>query len=190
MEIMMTAKKTNRNAKPAKPAAMEPTETIESAVAAGKKKIVVKASVEATTKRVNKAIAMSKEQVNVAAKAGTEVLKSYEDVVGFGKESIDAVVTANVILVKGLQELNTQFFGNTTCSLEKNVEATKKLFTCKTPEDFFAIHNDLAKANFDDVLVEFQKMSNLSVKVADDFFARIGKQVDAAAEKITKQLVA
>ena len=55
---------------------------------------------------------------------------------------------------------------------------------------FFAIHNDLAKANFDDVLVEFQKMSNLSVKVADDFFARIGKQVDAAAEKITKQLVA
>ena len=46
------------------------------------------------------------------------------------------------------------------------------------------------KANYDDLLVEFQKMSNLSVKVADDFFARIGKQVDAAAEKITKQLVA
>ena len=45
------------------------------------------------------------------------------------------------------------------------------------------------KANYDDVLVEFQKMSNLSVKVVDDFFARIGKQVDAVAEKITKQLV-
>ena len=183
----MAAKKTTRSAKPAKPVAAEPNET---AVAAGKKEIVVKASADAATKGVNKAIAMSKEQVNVAAKAGTEVLKSYEDVVGFGKESIDAVVTANVILMKGLQELNTQLFGITTCSLEKNVEATKKLFTCKTPEDFFAIHNDLAKANFDDVLVEFQKMSNLSVKVADDFFARIGKQVDAAAEKITKQLVA
>ena len=97
MEIMMTGKKTTRAAKPAKPAAMEPTEKIESAVAAGKKKIVVKVSVEAATKRVNKAIAMSKEQFNVAAKAGTEVLKSYQDVLGFGKENIDAVVTANVI---------------------------------------------------------------------------------------------
>ncbi len=48
----------------------------------------------------------------------------------------------------------------------------------------------MVKANYDDLLVEFQKMSNLSVKFADDFFARIGKQVDAAAEKITKQLVA
>ena len=151
--------------------------------------IVVKASADNAAKGVDKVIAMSKEQVNAAAKAGTEVLKSYEDVVGFGKENIDAVVTANVILMKGLQELNTQFFGNTTFSLEKNAEATKKLFTCKTPEEFFALQNDLAKANYDDVLVEFQKMSNLSVKVADDFFAPIGKQVDAAVEKITKQLV-
>ena len=92
--------------------------------------------------------------------------------------------------MKGLQELNTQFFGITTISLEKNAEATKKLFTCKTPEEFFALQNDLAKANYDDVLVEFQKMSNLSVKVADDFFAPIGKQVDATVEKITKKLVA
>jgi len=189
MEIMMTAKKTTRTAKPAKPAAVELTETIETAVGAGKK-IVVKASADTATKGVDKAIAMSKEQVNPAAKAGTEVLKSYEDVVGFGKESIDAVVTANVILMKGLQELNTQFFGITTFSLEKNAEATKKLFTCKTPEEFFALQNDLAKANYDDVLVEFQKMSNLSVKVADDFFAPIGKQVDATVEKITKKLVA
>ena len=91
----MTAKKTTRTAKPAKPAAVEPTETIEAAVAAGKKEIVVKASADAATKGVNKAIAMSKEQFNTAAKAGTEVLKSYEDVVGFGKESIDAVVDAH-----------------------------------------------------------------------------------------------
>ena len=109
--------------------------------------------------------------------------------VGSGEESIDAVVTANVILMKGLQELNTQFFGITTFSLEENAEATKKLFTCKTREEFFALHKARVKANYDDVLVEFQKMSNLSVKVVDDFFARIGKQLDAAAEKITKQLV-
>jgi phasin family protein len=189
MEIMMTAKKITRTAKPAKPAAAELTKTIETAVGAGKE-IVVKGSADTATKGVDKAIAMSKEQVNAAAKARTQVLKSYEDVVGFGKESIDAVVTANVILMKGLQDLNTQFFDITTFSLEKNVEANKKLFTCKTPEEFFALQNDLVKANYDDVLVEFQKMSNLSVKVADDFFAPIGKQVDAAVEKITKQLVA
>ena len=91
--------------------------------------------------------------------------------------------------MKGLQELNTQSLGITKFSLGKNAEATKKLFTCKTLEEFFALQNAMVKANYDDVLVEFQKMSNLSVKVVDDFFARIGKQVDAVAEKITKQLV-
>ena len=186
----MTSKKATRTAKPGKPAAVEPTENIESSVTAGKKEIVVKASGDAATKGVDKAITMSKEKVNATVKAGSEVLKSYEDVVGFGKESIGAVVTANVVLAKGLLELNTQFCGISTFSLEKNAEATKKLFTCKTLAEFFALQNDLANANYDDVLVEFQKMSKLSVKIADDFFAPIGKQVDAAVEKITKQLVA
>ena len=92
--------------------------------------------------------------------------------------------------MKGLQELNTQSLGITKFSLGKNAEATKKLFTCKTLEEFFALQNAMVKANYDDVLVGFQTMSNFLVKVADDFFARIGKQLDAAAEKITKQLVA
>ena len=71
----MTGKKTTRVAKPAKLAVMEPTETIESAVTAGKE-IVVKASADTTIKGVDKAIAMSKEEVNAAAKADTDVLKS------------------------------------------------------------------------------------------------------------------
>ena len=93
MEIMMTANKTTRTAKPAKRAAGEPTET---AVAADRE-IVVKVSADIATKGIEKAIAMTEEQVNAAAKAGTEVLKSYQDVLGFGEENIDAVVTANVI---------------------------------------------------------------------------------------------
>ena len=117
-------------------------------------------------------------------------MKSYQDVLGFGKENIDAVVTANVILMKGLQELNKQSLGITKFSSGKNAEAIKRLFTCKTLEEFIALQNAMVKANYDDVLVEFQKISNFLVKVADDCFARIGKQLDAAAEKITKQLVA
>ena len=78
------------------------------------------------------------------------MLKSYQDVGGFGKESIDAVVATNVILMKGLQELNTQFFGITTFLGGR--DKTTKLFTCK-PWKNFSLFAALVKANYDDVLV-------------------------------------
>ena len=196
------ATRTVKTAKPAaaKPAAAKPVvtqpveaiETIEAAVAAGKETVetVVKAGTDAAQQGVDKAVAMSKEQVNVAAEAGNEVIKSYEEAVGFSKESIDAVVAANVSLVKGLQALNAQIFGLAKVSLEKNAEATKQIFACKTPEEFFALQNDIVKANYDDVVVEFQKISELTTKVAEESVAPITKQVNDAVEKFTKQLAA
>jgi len=104
------------------------------------------------------------------------------------KISADAVVDANVILLNGLQELNLQFFGIAKISLEKNAEATKQLFTCKSPKKFFALQNYLAKSSYDHVVVDFQKISKLSVKVVEASVAPISKQLNAAVEKISKQL--
>ena len=83
---------------------------------------------------------MKSEQGN----ASTQGLQSYENMIGSGKERIDAIFKANVILVKGLQALNSQFFSITAFSLQNNAEATKKLFACNSSEEFFAIQNDLA----------------------------------------------
>src|SRR3970282_1719739 len=75
---------------------------VEAALAAGKETIetVVKAGAEAASKGVERAVAARRETVTAAVKAGTEAFKSYEDIVSFGKDNVDAVVKTNAILVK------------------------------------------------------------------------------------------
>jgi len=194
---MTTAKKTTKAAaqKPAestKAAAKKAAEPVEAAVAASKETVetVVKAGTDAATKGVEQAVAMGQEQVAAAVKAGSEAFQNYEDVVGFGKENIDAVMAANAVLVKGLQAINQEIFGIAKDSLEKNAAATKKIFACKSVEDVFAIQSDLVRASYDDAVVQSRKISDLTVKLAEDSAAPITKQVTVAVEKFTKPLAA
>ena len=183
-------KKTTAKATTAKIA--ESVETVEAAVAVGKETVetVVKAGTDAAAKGVEKAVAMSQEQVAAAVKAGSEVFKGYEDVVGFSKQNIDAMVAANTIFVKGIQEINTQFFGLAKNSIEENAQATKKLLASTSVEDVIAIQSDLVKANYDKAVEQSRKISDLGVKVAEDVAAPITKQVNVTVEKFTKPLAA
>lgn len=190
---MTTAKKAPQTPKPAaKPVAVEPAEALEAAVAAGKETVetVVKAGADAAQQGVDQAVAMGKEQVAAAAKAGSDVFKSYEDVLVFGKANVDAVMAANATFLKGLQMINAEVFGLAQGSIDKGAAATKVFFACKTPEDFFAAQNDFYKASYDDAVVEFKKISEMTVKVAEDSVAPITKQVMVAVETFTKPIAA
>jgi phasin family protein len=165
---------------------------VEAALAAGKETIetVVKAGAEAASKGVERAVAMSREHVTAAVKAGTEAFKSYEDVVTFGKDNVDAVVKANAILVKGLQDIHNIMFGIAQASLEEQVAATKKMLSCKTLKDVMEAQTDLAKSSYAKVLIDSRKITDLSVKLAEEAGQPITKRVNATVEKFTKQIAA
>jgi phasin family protein len=178
--------------KAAPKAAVKATETVEAAVAAGKETVetVVKASTEAATKGVEKAVAVSQEQVAAAVKAGSDAFKNYEDVIAFGKENVDAMVQANALFVKGVQDLNQQIFAIAQATLEENAAVTKKVFGCTNVQDAVAIQNDMVKANYEKAVSESRKITDLTVKLAEDASAPITKRVNLTVEKFTKELAA
>ena len=178
--------------KPAPKAATNATETVGAAVAAGKETVetVVKVSTEAATKSVEKAVAVSQEQVAAAVKAGTEAFKNYEEVIAFGKENVDAVVQANALFVKGVQSLNQEIFAIAQAALEENAELTKKVLGCKTVQEAVAIQSDVMKANYDKAVTESRKITDMTVKLAEDAAAPIAKRVNFTVEKFTKELAA
>ena len=184
-EYVMTAQK-----KPA--AAKAATETVEAAVAAGKETVesVVKAGTEAATKGVEKAVAVSQEQVAAAVKAGSEAFKNYEEVITFGKDNVDAMVKANAVLVKGIQDLNKEIFAIVQAALEDNAETAKKVLGCKTVQDAVAIQSDVAKSSYEKAMADSRKISDMTVKLAEDASAPITKRVNVTVEKFTKELAA
>jgi len=165
---------------------------VEATVVAGKEAIenVVKTSTEVATKGYEKAIAMSKEHVEAAVKAGTQAFKGYEDLVAFGKDNVDAVMKASAALAKGVQDLNKALFGLAQAALEENVAVTKKLLGCKSVKDVVEVQSELAKANYAKAVTEGRKLSDLSLKIAEEAAAPITARVTAAVDKFTKPLAA
>jgi phasin family protein len=165
---------------------------VENAVAVSKETVenVVKVSTEAATKGVEKAVAASQENVAAAVKAGTDAFKGYEEVISFGKANVDAVVKANELFVKGMQSLNKEIFAIAQATLEGNAEVTKKVLSCASVQDAVTMQNDLVKANYEKAMSEGRKITDMTVKLAQDASAPITKRVNVTVEKITKELAA
>jgi len=175
-----------------KAAAAKATEPVEAAVAAGKETVetVVKAGTDAATKGVEKTVAMSQEQVAAAVKAGSEAFKNYEEVVAFNKDNLDAVMKANAVFVKGLQDLNKEFFSMAQASLESNADVARKVFNCKSVEELVTLQNVLVTDSYSKVLDQGRKITDLSVKIAENASAPIASRVNATVDRFTKPLAA
>ena len=158
---------------------------VEDAVNAGKEQIenVVKASNEAATKQYEQAVEMTKQQVE---KTSNAVFKGYDEVTTFNKANIDAVVQSSTIAAKGVESLSRELFDFAQQQLETNVATTKKLFGAKTLREVFDLQADFARQNFDKMLAESAKVTEMSVKVANEAMQPIQTQTNTAVEKAMK----
>ena len=185
---MTTAKKnTKDNAK-----TTEATETVKVAVNAGKEAVetVVRAGADAATKSYEKAVAASKEQVEAAAKVGADAFKGYEDVIAYNQNNMEALMKVSAVFVKGVQDINKEMTVLANASMEQSVSATKQILACKSVEEVVAIHSDLAKANYDKVVAESRKLSEMGVKLAEDATAPIAVRVNETVANFSKPLAA
>lgn len=167
-------------------------EPVGAAMAAGKETMetVVKAGAEAASQGVERAVAMSQEHVAAAIKAGAEACKGYEDAVSYGKDNVDAVMKSNAIFVKGVQDINKVLFGLAQASLDDSVAATKKILGCKTPKDILDAQAALAKACYAKAFEDSRRITDMSVKLAEEASQPLAKQVNKTVEKFTKPIAA
>lgn len=172
--------------------APEAVETVEAVVTASQETVdqVVKAGTEAATKSVDKAVEVTQEQVAAAAKAGNDVFKAYEDAVAYSKDNFDAVLKANSLFSKGLQNLNKEIFAMVQTSFDQNASAAKKILACTSVQDVVAMQNELAQDTYTKAMDQGKKITDLSVKVTEDATAPIAKRVTVTAEKLSKPLAA
>ena len=114
----------------------------------------------------------------------------YEDFAAAAKENMDAALKSSQLFAKGAEAINAQMLAVAREAMEENLKASKAVLACKTPEALFELQNEIARTNYEKAIAETKKLTEMSVKVAEEASAPINARVNANVEVITKNLAA
>lgn len=123
-------------------------------------------------------------------KAAGQTLKSYDDMIALGTANVDAFVKAGTILAQGVAEMQKQMFTQAQAEIETGMESCKAIFACKNVQDMMTLQSKLAQVNMDKAMAQSSKLSEMTVKVANQAAQPISAQVNVAVEKFMKPLAA
>lgn len=167
------------------PAAAPAAEPVPVAIAApvAKTSPAVRKPAPTVAKDVDQAIANTKQKVEKMSK---QVFSTFEDVAGFQKENVEAFVASTTILTKGFEALSKEIVAFTQARYETSVAATKAIMGVKSVKELVDLQTEFAKTSFDAMVAEATKVSEASLKVANEAAEPITARVNATVEKLSK----
>ena len=115
-----------------------------------------------------------------AFKAGFEkAIKNYDLVLGYGKETAEAVMKSATVAGKGVESLNNELYAYSKQSLEDSITATKAIMGSKSLHEAFEYQSDFAKSAFESYIGEVTKFGELFTAATKDSFAPLQGRVEA-----------
>jgi phasin family protein len=132
------------------------------------------------------------ESIETAFKTGTEALKTgfekavknYDQVVGYGKETVEAYVKAANVAGKGAETLHNEIYTYSKQSVEGSIAAAKALMGAKSVHEAFELQTDFAKSAFEAYVGEITKLSELMVSTTKEAFSPLQGRVEAWVEVV------
>lgn len=175
---MVTRTKATPKTEAAPAAAAEVKDTLET---------TVQAAQDAAVKNVEQAVAYTKEQVD---KMGKQVFQAYDEAAGFQKQNVDALMQSSTALAKGLETLSKAMMAYGQAQYEQGVTVAKAMLQVKTLREMVDLQAEYARTSFDAMVAEATKVSEISVKVANEAIEPLSARVNAAMEKLAKPTLA
>lgn len=177
------------NTKKSAAAVDEALKPIEDAAAAHKETIeaAVKAGATAAQKGYEQAVALTKEQVEKASKA---MFQGYDEMNSLGKENLDAVVASGTIVARGMENFSKEVFALAQSSLETSMNVAKQMMGVRSLREAVDLQTELSRTQFDKLMADGAKLTEMSMKVANEAFQPIQARVNVALEKMLKPAVA
>ncbi|HTT82082.1 MAG TPA: phasin family protein [Rhizomicrobium sp.] len=127
------------------------------------------------------------ESVETALKNGSEafkssfdkVVKGYDRLFGYGRETVEAYVKAANVAGKGVETIHTEIYAYSKQSFEDSVSAAKALFGSKSVHEAFELQTDFVKSAFDAYVSEVGKLSEIAFSTAKDAISPLQGRVQA-----------
>ena len=124
-------------------------------------------------------------EFSAKAKAAAEKsAKAFEEMNEFGKGNVEALVESGKIAAKGFEALGQGYADYARKQFEGTTAALKGFAAVKSPTEFFKLHSDYVRGQFDSFVAESSKNTEAMLKLAGDVAKPISNRVALAAEKI------
>lgn len=112
-------------------------------------------------------------------------MKAFEDFNSHARGNADALMAASRAAAQGIEQIVQQTSEFTRKAFEGATSAMRTMATARTATDVMAAQNEFAKAQFDNMVGEFSRMTETMMKVAGQVMEPIQSQVTDAASKAT-----
>jgi phasin family protein len=132
------------------------------------------------------------EGIETAFKTGTEALKTgfdkavknYDQILGYGKETVEAYTKAATVAGKGAETLQSEIRAYSKQSIEDSIAAAKALMASKSAHEAFELQSDFAKTAFEAYVGQMTKISELMVSTTKSAFEPLQGRVQAWVEVV------
>lgn len=162
-------------------AAVDPVKAFETLFGTGK--VQFENAVKLGAEAAEKAMAQSKERLEKA-------VQSFDEANTFGKQTVEAFVSAGQVAAKGLETLNAETLAFAKSQFESGVAASKTVLAAKTLPELIEAQTVAFRSLFEGGVAQGTKMGEMASKIAQDAFAPVNAQFQAAAGKFAKPLAA
>lgn len=155
---------------------------------------MIKSTEEAATSRFNQSVDAMQDGAT-SAMAGLEktrteakgnmdkVMKSAEEMVSFSQGNVEAIVKSGQIWAAGVQDLSKAFAATAQAQMDAAMAAMKALSSVKSLKDAVELHTNATRNSVETVMAETGKLTDASMKLAEQAMAPIAARVTLAAEK-------
>ncbi len=117
--------------------------------------------------------------LNTATQTFQQVTDQFTRTLGFAEpqsqelarkssQNLEAVTQATSVLAQGAQEISRDWLGFAQEGLKRNMEGLNALTRCRSVQDVVAVQSDLVRDNFQQVIDNSRRLSEVSVRVAQD----------------------
>jgi phasin family protein len=124
------------------------------------------------------------EKTHTEVKANMDkVMKSAEEMVSFGQGNVEAIVKSSQIWAAGVQDLSKAFAATAQAQMDAAMAAMKALSAVKSLKDAVELHSTTTRNSVETVMAETGKLTDASMKLAEQAMAPLAARVTLAAEK-------
>ena len=117
--------------------------------------------------------------------AGTE---AHKDVMSFAKGNVEALVKSSQTFVKAATDLNDLWIGLARTSVEEGVSTAKAMMDCQSFEEVLSVQSGAAKTGYGRLLTEGRKISDQSLKMANDTVEPVAERMRTALQTFARPL--
>lgn len=147
----------------------------------------IQAASDAVTKGYGSAIANVQAEVE---KAGEAAFKAADDFAKYGKDNVDAVVSASNVYAKAAEDFNKLALTNAKTGFKTLLANVKAVSSAKSVQEVVDLQTALVQSQYEKLVADASKVSDLSKKAAEKAAAPIQARVEASVEKFAKPIAA